>query len=50
MDGEANAAAPEAGTPVRSAATQQWLDAVVEALNRLDGDEAMRRRVAQRIF
>ena len=49
-DGEDSAAAPETDTPVRSAATQRWLDAVVEAVNRLDGDEAMRRRVAQRIF
>ncbi len=49
-DGEDSIAAPETGTPVRSAATQQWLDAVPEALNRLDGDEALRRRVAQRIF
>lgn len=49
-DGEDSAAAPETSAPVRSAATQQWLDAMVEALNRLDGDEAMRRRVAKRIF
>jgi len=35
---------------VRSAATQQWLDAVVEAIHRFDVDEAMRRRVARRIF
>jgi len=41
---------PEKDAPVRSAATQRWLDAVVEALNRLDGDEAMRRRGAKRIF
>lgn len=46
---EAQAAA-DADKPARSAATQQWLDAVLEAINRYDVDEAMRRRVAKRIF
>jgi truncated hemoglobin YjbI len=47
--GEAEAAS-EAGAPVRSVATKQWLDAMLEAINCVDVDEALRRRIAQRIF
>jgi transposase InsO family protein len=35
--------------PGRSSATQQWRDAVLEAINRSDVDDALRRRTVQRL-